>query len=154
MWHPIILLYLRPTFFKVEIRKNFAFLEQLHQPPLQRINLGGALRIVHEEFTDVDSGFQAFGDTFNELCDHSEPLVAPGISCPRGGCSYSEAVALYKPAYCSMIRVIGETHGVSKKHRCVWMGLPNHMQQANEADDQFAGRGRGLGDCTAQLRGT
>ncbi|KAL7407457.1 hypothetical protein ABVT39_008684 [Epinephelus coioides] len=63
-------------------------------------------------------------DTFNELCDQIEPLVAPDVSCPREAVPTRKrvAIALYKLATCSEYRVIGETFGVSKTtvHRCVY----------------------------------
>ncbi|CAK6983252.1 uncharacterized protein LOC127529067, partial [Scomber scombrus] len=55
-------------------------------------------------------------DTFIELCDVLEPLVAPDVSCPREAVPTRKrvAIALYKLATCSEYRVIGETFGVSK----------------------------------------
>ncbi|CAK6982383.1 protein ALP1-like%2C partial, partial [Scomber scombrus] len=83
-------------------------------------------RIVNEDFTD-EMWIQHFPmtlDTFIELCNVLEHLVAPDVSCPREAVPTRKrvAIALYKLATCSEYRVIGETFGVSKTtvHRCVY----------------------------------
>lgn len=62
-------------------------------------------KIVNEEFTN-ELWIQNFGmtrDTFNELCDVLEPLVAPNVSCPW------EAVPTRKRVVIALIKSVSIT---------------------------------------------